>query len=83
MVLYVNAVDVTKRITEEQLRELTNNLGLFIETYWKNIYINDEKKLAAFKKLQQIHVYLVTKQYEQLFDDPRIIMTDFEMDKYD
>lgn len=78
----VNGVDITKRITEEQLRELTFRLGKFLDTYWKNVKMTDEEQLQIFRQLTIIHHYFNSRQYNELFDNPNIVMTELDMESY-
>lgn len=69
-----------KRVTEEDLDNLTKSLDKLLKVYWSKIYFQeDEEQLMTFKQIEQILVLLKTKQYDQLFDDPEVIMTYDEM----
>lgn len=69
-----------KRVTEEDLDNLAKSLDKLLKVYWSKIYFQeDEEQLMTFKQIEQILVLLKTKQYDQLFDDPEVIMTYYEM----
>lgn len=69
-----------KRVTEEDLDNLAKSLDKLLKVYWSKIYFQeDEEQLTTFKQIEQILVLLKTKQYDQLFDDPEVIMTYDEM----
>lgn len=69
-----------KRVTEEDLDNLAKSLDKLLKVYWSKIYFQeDEEQLMTFKQIEQILVLLKTKQYDQLFDDPEVIMTYDEM----
>lgn len=69
-----------KRVTEEDLDNLAKSLDKLLKVYWSKIYFQeDEEQLMTFKQIEQILDLLKTKQYDQLFDDPEVIMTYDEM----
>lgn len=69
-----------KRVTEEDLDNLAKSLDKLLKVYWSKIYFQeDEEQLTTFKQIEQILDLLKTKQYDQLFDDPEVIMTYDEM----
>lgn len=69
-----------KRVTEEDLDNLAKSLDKLLKVYWSKIYFQeDEEQLMTFKQIEQILVLLKTKQYDQLFDDPEVVMTYDEM----
>lgn len=76
--------ELRKIVTEEELDNLAKALNKFLEVYFKNIYIGTEKEIDAFEKIKRIQFLLVTKQYDELFDNPNaVIQTYQEMDRYD
>lgn len=71
-----------KRITTEELDKLAESLDSFLDVYWHSIYFQeDEEQVDIFKKIENISTLLKTRQYDQLFDDPDIIMTHEEMNR--
>lgn len=82
MKLEYQKVDLSKRIDEEQLDKLAKNLKEFLNVYWHNIYVKDDpESMEALAKIDEIRYLLACKHYDELFDDPRIILTKSEMDK--
>ena len=71
-----------KRVTTEELDNLAESLEKFLDTYWSDIYFQEEEdQVDIFKKIEQIAFALKARQYDQLFDDPSIIMTEEEMNR--
>lgn len=71
-----------KRITTEELDKLAESLDAFLDVYWHSIYFQEEEdQVDIFKKIENISTLLKTRQYDQLFDDPDIIMTHEEMNR--
>lgn len=84
MVLNYNQDHIlTKRVDEEQLEFLAENLVKFREVYLNNIYVMDDPEmLDALAKIDHIRYLIQTRQYGELFEDPNIVMTKHEMNEF-
>jgi hypothetical protein len=80
MDFYFDTKPIERKVSEKELQELANNLNKFLTTYIKHIYIEDPQQIAYINKLADIVMYIKTRQYNQIFDNPLVIDYDLEED---
>lgn len=61
-------------IDRKDLEEFTKQLGRFLYTYRKNVYIEKEEYLRTLEMLRNIYSKLVNGQIADLLIDPSIII---------